>query len=278
MLPTPYRPPTRRSRSPAPLGLLLLLPSLQLLAGRVGSACAQAGVCGRPCQSDVQCPDSRGVCTYCTKNICQPPAGCVGGPRAPNTTKSQLLVIGDSISIGWSPVLFPKLATEYECQHVPTNAGPASKGASCARSWVGNASWDVVLFNFGLHSLDRHRLPDGSASLPTGEAETLANYTQEIREIASLLKLHAQHVIWVDTTPVPLNVTDGPERHNQYVLQFNAAARAVMAQLQITAGVYGAVMAVCPPTSGSPDHTYSSCSLQSPGRRAVPILESVHID
>ena len=73
-------------------------------------------------------------------------------------------------------------------------------------------------------------------------------------------------MIWVDTTPVPLNVTDGPERHNADVLAFNAAANGVMNKLQIpTADVYGAVMDVCPATSGSPDQTYSSCKLQSPG-------------
>eukprot|EP01052_Picozoa_sp_SAG31_P021627 SAG31_NODE_1681_length_7537_cov_71.109572_6_plen_360_part_00 len=229
-------------------------------------AIGQRDVCGRPCESDVQCPDARGVCTYCTGNICQPPAGCVGGPEAANTSKPQLLVIGDSISLGWSPVLFPLLRSEFESQHVPTNAGPASKGFACARSWVGDVQWDVVLFNFGLHSLDRHRLPDGSATLPTGEAETLTNYTREIQAIAALLKKHSRRVIWVDTTPVPLNVTAGPERHNQDVIQFNAAANDVMNNLQIeTSDVYGAVMDVCPDTSGPPDHTYTECNLQSLG-------------
>ena len=81
----------------------------------------------------------------------------------------QLLVIGDSISIGWSPVLFP-LLQQFECQHIPTNAGPASKGFGCTEAWLGSVSWEVVLFNFGLHSLDRHRLPNGSSAIVTTEA------------------------------------------------------------------------------------------------------------
>ena len=32
-----------------------------------------------------------------------------------------------------------------------------------------------------------------------------------------------------------------------------------------TSDVYGAVMAVCPATSGAPDHTYASCKIQTPG-------------
>ena len=202
---------------------------------------------------------------------CQPDTAACGpgggAPKPANSTKLTLLVIGDSISIGWSPVLFP-LLPQYDCQHIPTNAGAAKKGALCTKAWLGGsaAPWDVVLVNFGLHSLDRQRLPDGSSVLNTTEAETLANYTSEVRAIATLVKQHAKRVIWVDTTPVPLKVASGPERHNADVITFNAAANAIMAELQIpTSDVYGAVMEVCPATSGAPDHTYTSCKLQSPG-------------
>ena len=116
-------------------------------------------VCGGRCQSDVQCPDPAGVCTYCTRGVCRPPTAACGGPAPRTGTKPSLLAIGDSISIGWAPVLFPMLSTTYEAQHDPINAGPASKGFECVHDWVGNQSattpWDVILFNFGLHSLDR---------------------------------------------------------------------------------------------------------------------------
>lgn len=172
---------------------------------------SQPAVCGRSCESDVQCPDSRGVCTYCMgKQVggrngpcetgqrdcqCQTDGssrcGSGGGaPTAANSSKAQLLVIGDSISIGWSPVLFPML-TQFECQHVPTNAGPAAKGFSCAAAWLGNVNWDVVLFNFGLHSLDRHRQPDGRSAIVTGEAVSPHTPQQEIvcAQAAKLLAL-----------------------------------------------------------------------------------------
>jgi hypothetical protein len=333
------------------LRLLRCCAWLALLAPPPSVVDAQPSVCGLPCQSDVQCPDARGTCTYCTGKLgrnknagpCAPgEKGCQcaadnssscgpdgGSPGPANSSKPRLLVIGDSISIGWSPVLFP-LLPQYECQHVPVNAGPCSKGFLCTHAWLGTASWDVVLFNFGLHSLDRHRLPDGSSVLNTSEAvrlpcrlgelaallpccvaaslccwlaalvlpcfalvscvlwrrvnhqrgdddtansvlaafvqETVANFTAELTSIATLLKQRAKRVLWVDTTPVPLDVTDGPERHNADVIAFNAAANGVTTKLEIpTSDVYGAVMDVCPPTSGDPDHTYSSCKLQSPG-------------
>ena len=187
-------------------------------------AAAQPSVCGRACHSDVQCPDSSGRCTYCTAGTCRPPRTQCGGPRPANTSKPQLLVIGDSISIGYSPQLFAALP-QYESQHIPINGGPASKGFECVHDWLGNRStWSLILFNFGLHSLDRPA---------TAETETLANYTAEVRYIATLLKQRAKRVVWVDTTPVPLHVTEGPPRHNADVLRFNAAAAGVMTSLQI---------------------------------------------
>ena len=89
--------------------------------------------------------------------------------------------VGDSISIGWAPVLFPMLNSTFASQHDAVNAGPASKGHECIRHWLGidvhppqqpHPRWSVVMFNFGLHSLD---------DPPTGETETLANYTIELR-------------------------------------------------------------------------------------------------
>lgn len=86
-------------------------------------------------------------------------------------------------------------------------------------------------------------------------------------------------MIWVDTTPVPEKVASGPERHNADVIAFNAAAHDVMTEVQIpTSDVYGAVMAVCPATSGAPDHTYSSCKLQSPGGVHFPGHYDVLVD
>ena len=239
----------------------------------LGLACAlavvesQSSTCGLPCTSDVQCPDTRGVCTYCTRRVCSPasPSSC-GAPPAPNKTAlPQLLVVGDSISIGYAPQLAAALSGVFEAQHDPVNAGNAAKGAQCASSWVGNGSdgsahpqpWDLVTFNFGLHSLD---FP------ATAETESLANYTAHVRAAAVAVRARARRVLWIDTTPVPLRVTSGPGRRNRDVLAYNAAAGALMAELGIAScSAYGAVAAVCPDTSGAPDHTYESCPLQTPG-------------
>lgn len=224
---------------------------------------SQASVCGRACTSDVQCPDMKGNCTYCRKRICSPPRAHCGAPTpAKDPSKKQYLMIGDSISIGIQTGgnLFAHLP-DYESQHVPVNAGPASKGFECIHQWLGskaNRSWDLITFNFGLHSLD--------CCPTTSESETVANYTAELKYMGLALQAASARVIWVDTTPVPLSVTSGPPRHNAAVLKYNKAAAGVMHALNIsTCDVYSTIMAACPPTSGPPDDTYVHCPLQSPG-------------
>jgi hypothetical protein len=75
---------------------VLTAPQLLLVAVVVLSAqcAAQQDVCGRSCSSDVQCPDTRGVCTYCTNDVCQPaPTTCGDLPSNGKTSKPQLLVV-----------------------------------------------------------------------------------------------------------------------------------------------------------------------------------------
>lgn len=58
---------------------------------------AQPDVCGRSCSSDVDCPDSRGVCTYCTKGVCQSaPTTCGAPPSRTATGKPELLVVSSN--------------------------------------------------------------------------------------------------------------------------------------------------------------------------------------
>jgi len=79
------------------------------------------------------------------------------------------------------------------------------------------------------------------------------------REIAAIVKNHSDRAIWVTTTPVPLNVTSGPSRHNRDVIRFNAAAARVMSELSIPiCDVYSAVMRC----ARRPCKLHEHCSLE----------------
>ena len=126
-----------------------------------------------------------------------------------NYAKPFYFRIGDSISIGIQPMLFPLLNQSLSTQHIPINGGNAKKGMRCLNEWTKGPKnetikWDIVTFNFGLHSLD--------CCPPTDETESIANYTRELEIIGRSLLHRASRVIWISTTPVPLNVTSGPPR------------------------------------------------------------------
>lgn len=138
---------------------------------------------------------------------------------------------------------FQQRLPDYEVIHISVNGGPASKGYQCIHQWLANRTWDTITYNFGLHSLDNP---------PTSESETLSNYTREMKVIGAAIKANTHHAIWVDTTPVPLNVTVGPERHNRDVLRFNHAANEVAEGLGIAhCSAYNTIMSNCTNTTGT---------------------------
>ena len=71
----------------------------------------------------------------------------------------RVLLIGDSISIGYSTPVRKFLAGKANVHRVPGNGGPSSNGVFMIDSWLGDKRWDVIHFNFGLHDLKR--LSDG---------------------------------------------------------------------------------------------------------------------
>jgi hypothetical protein len=65
----------------------------------------------------------------------------------------RVLLIGDSISIGYTVPVQKLLAGKANVHRVPDNAGPTTHGVQFLETWLGNERWDVIHFNFGLHDL-----------------------------------------------------------------------------------------------------------------------------
>jgi hypothetical protein len=169
------------------------------------------------------------------------------------TSKKQLLVIGDSISLGYTPYLAANLTAGWEVVHAPGNCGNANWGALCARGWLGAdpARWDAVTVNHGLHDL---AAPDNEhLDLPTYVAR-LANETAALR---SALRPGAA-LVWMTTTPVPTDPPPQcvliPRRLQTDVTAYNAAAAGVVGAAgmptcdleAVITSVCGPVYATCP--------------------------------
>ena len=141
----------------------------------------------------------------------------------------RVLLIGDSISMGYTVAVRELLQGKANVHRIPTNGGPTSRGVESIDAWLGDGKWDVIHFNFGLHDLvymgpDGSRLVDPKA--PGSKHQVpLPDYEKNLTQIVAKLKATGAKVIWCNTTPVP---EGSPGRVGDEALQFNAAADRVM--------------------------------------------------
>lgn len=131
----------------------------------------------------------------------------------------RVLLLGDSISIGYTLPTRAALAGKANVHRAPTNCGPTLTGVKQLDRWLGDGRWDVIHFNFGLHDLKQ---ADGKHQVPIDQ------YEKNLREIVARLKKTNARLIWCSTTPVPAPGTEGPTRKTEDVVAYNAAAKQIM--------------------------------------------------
>lgn len=135
----------------------------------------------------------------------------------------RVLLIGDSISVGYLNATRELLAGKANVHRPPINCGDTNRGVEMIDQWLGEGNWDVVHFNFGLHDL---KYMEGVQQVPVEQ------YVTNLRTIAEKIKATGARAIWCSTTPVP-DPVDGPVRKSEDVVLYNQAAAALMAELEI---------------------------------------------
>ena len=73
--------------------------------------------------------------------------------------KPKILIIGDSISIGYTPFVINHFSDRAIVKHNPGNAQHTGTGLKKVKEWIGDEDWDVIQFNWGLWDLC-YRHPD----------------------------------------------------------------------------------------------------------------------
>lgn len=126
--------------------------------------------------------------------------------------KKRVLILGDSISIGYTPIVQKMLADEMTVLRPmakngrPENCSGTTAGVAHIDRWllIDGGKWDVIHFNWGLHDL-KHVKPDGAASdLATDPPQAMVEvYEKQLREIVAKLKATGAKLIFATTTPVP---------------------------------------------------------------------------
>ena len=79
----------------------------------------------------------------------------------------KVLLIGDSISIGYTPHVAAALRGQVQVKHHAGNAQHTGTGLKQLKRWLGDTEWDVIHFNWGLWDLC-YRHPESKVQgLPT---------------------------------------------------------------------------------------------------------------
>ena len=155
-------------------------------------------------------------------------------PKKPPTKvtsagKAKVLLIGDSISIGYTPHVKTNLAAIANVRHHKGNAQHTRTGIAKLDSWIGKTSWDVIHFNWGLWDLC-YRHPkskvqgkrdkiNGTITVPVEE------YEKNLDSLVQRLKKTDATLIWAHTTVVPEGEAG---RHPKDAILYNEAAARVM--------------------------------------------------
>ena len=140
----------------------------------------------------------------------------------------RVLLIGDSISIGYTLPTRALLKGKVNLHRIPTNGGPTIKGLEQIDTWLGKKKWDVIHFNWGLHDL-KYMGPNGENLFPKekgGKVQVpIQEYEKNLERLVIRMKKTNAKLIWRNTTPVP------PGSKGRYVgdsIKYNAAAARVM--------------------------------------------------
>lgn len=123
------------------------------------------------------------------------------------TDLPMVLIIGDSISIGYTPHVTQMLNGKAVVKHHRGNAGHTGMGLKNLDKWIGKTKWDVIHFNWGLWDLC-YRHPkskvQGKRDKENGKiTHTLEQYEKNLDELVTRLKKTDAKLIWAHTTVVP---------------------------------------------------------------------------
>ena len=143
----------------------------------------------------------------------------------------RVLLIGDSISMGYTLGVRQLLAGKANVHHPSENCGPTERGLARLDLWLGKGHWDVIHFNFGLHDLKYLDAHGAYVSPEKGkQVAPVPVYVEHLRTLVTRLKATGARLVFATTTPVPpatLGRVAGDER------AYNAAALGVMRSMGV---------------------------------------------
>jgi len=138
----------------------------------------------------------------------------------------KVLIIGDSISIGYTEPVKRLLQKEADVRRIPVNGQSSDYGLANIDAWLGQEKWDVIHFNWGIW--DTHIIKGAKIRNTTDE------YRAHLRILVKRLKDTGASLIWASTTPIARDTSGGDlglVKTNTPI--YNDVAKSVMEELRV---------------------------------------------
>lgn len=148
----------------------------------------------------------------------------------------RVLIIGDSISIGYTIPVRQRLQGRAVVFRPPVNCQHTGYGLANLKSWLGTNRWDVIHFNWGIW--DTHYL-DAKGALVRDESQgtkglhircSPEQYGRNLSMLVEILETTGARLIWASTTPV---MSRSGKRFEDIAVR-NAVAEKIMTARNIT--------------------------------------------
>jgi acyl-CoA thioesterase-1 len=150
-----------------------------------------------------------------------------------------VLILGDSISIGYTPFVQEKLSGKANIYRPvlpggnPENCEGTTKGVKEIDRWLNEnelvKNWDIIHFNFGLHDI-KHVDPvtgENSKNPSDPQQANVKQYKKNLETIVEKLKASNARLVFATTTPYP-DIVEGPVRKPGMPQKYNRAAIKIM--------------------------------------------------
>jgi acyl-CoA thioesterase-1 len=150
----------------------------------------------------------------------------------------RVLLIGDSISIGYTLQVRELLKGRANVHRPPVNCAATIHGLKGLDEWLAiggkDKKWDVIHFNWGLHDL-KYMGPNGEnlADPKAGTSKQQVGpeaYEKNLRELVKRLRKTGARLIWRNTTPVPEGARGRVPGH---AAEYNEIAAKVMKEMEV---------------------------------------------
>ncbi|MFI3306305.1 MAG: SGNH/GDSL hydrolase family protein [Rikenellaceae bacterium] len=149
--------------------------------------------------------------------------------------KKNVLMIGDSVSQGYTKIAAEELGDIANVVHNPGNGKDTVNGLKFIDQWLALKDWDVIHFNWGLWDLCYRNLESKTQGYRDKDNGTIAvpidEYATNLELLVVKLKSSGAKLIFATTTYVPVNEAG---RFVEDAKRYNKVAEQIMKRHKVT--------------------------------------------